>query len=110
MYSRILVPLDGSKLSECALEHVRHIVQGSPTPEVLLITVHQETGANLLEYYKELMRKYGKVLFVGCHPMYERKADVKMLEGPNIVIHNMLDCLAADVIKWANSGDNNVKV
>jgi nucleotide-binding universal stress UspA family protein len=42
VYTRILVPLDGSKLSECALAHVKNIVQGSPETEVVLISVHEE--------------------------------------------------------------------
>jgi hypothetical protein len=36
-----LVPLDGSKLSECSLVHIKNIVQGDPGPEVILINVHE---------------------------------------------------------------------
>jgi nucleotide-binding universal stress UspA family protein len=28
MYQKILVPLDGSKLAECALSHVKNMVKG----------------------------------------------------------------------------------
>ena len=37
MYKKILVPLDGSKLAECALNHVKKLFQGSPGGEVVLL-------------------------------------------------------------------------
>lgn len=37
MYRRIVVPLDGSKLAECVLPHVKTIAQGNDVPEVLFI-------------------------------------------------------------------------
>lgn len=39
MYNKILVPLDGSELSECSLEHVREIAKGCQVPEVVLLAV-----------------------------------------------------------------------
>jgi nucleotide-binding universal stress UspA family protein len=39
MYKRILAPLDGSKLAECALEHVKAIAGGCQVGEVILLTV-----------------------------------------------------------------------
>ena len=39
MYKKILVPLDGSKLAECALEHVKTIAIGCNVPEVVLFRV-----------------------------------------------------------------------
>jgi nucleotide-binding universal stress UspA family protein len=39
MYSKILVPLDGSKLAECALPHVEKLAKGCETKEVILISV-----------------------------------------------------------------------
>lgn len=39
MYKKILVPLDGSELAECALEHVRAIAKGCQVGEVVLIRV-----------------------------------------------------------------------
>jgi nucleotide-binding universal stress UspA family protein len=37
MYKKILVPLDGSELAECALNHVRKIFQDGPAGEVILL-------------------------------------------------------------------------
>jgi nucleotide-binding universal stress UspA family protein len=39
MYNKILVPLDGSKLAESALEHVEYIASGCNVPEVVLVSV-----------------------------------------------------------------------
>ena len=39
MYKKILVPLDGSKLAECVLPHVKTIVAGEGVAQVLLLRV-----------------------------------------------------------------------
>ena len=39
MYQKILVPLDGSKLAECALSHVKNMVKGGAVGEVTLLNV-----------------------------------------------------------------------
>jgi len=39
MYKKILVPLDGSKLAECALPHVEVLAKGCDTAEVILVSV-----------------------------------------------------------------------
>ena len=39
MYKKILVPLDGSKLAECALPHVEALAKGCETEEVILVSV-----------------------------------------------------------------------
>lgn len=39
MYKKILVPLDGSELAECALEHVRAIAKGCQVDKVVLLRV-----------------------------------------------------------------------
>ncbi|MFH1638866.1 MAG: universal stress protein [Chloroflexota bacterium] len=45
MYNKILVPMDGSELAECSLEHVREIAKGCHTSEVILLAVvEQVTG------------------------------------------------------------------
>ena len=42
MYKKILVPLDGSDLSECVLEHVIAIATGSRVTEVILLRIIEE--------------------------------------------------------------------
>lgn len=39
MYQKILVPLDGSKLAECALSHVKNLVKDGAVGEVILLNV-----------------------------------------------------------------------
>ena len=39
MYKKILVPLDGSKLAECALPHVEVLAKGCDTTDVTLVSV-----------------------------------------------------------------------
>lgn len=56
MYNKILVPLDGSKLAECALPHVEELARGYNIREVILVSateqVHARTRApEALELY-----------------------------------------------------------
>ena len=39
MYKKILVPLDGSELAECALNHVKNLFQDDQAGEVVLLNV-----------------------------------------------------------------------
>ena len=39
MYKKILVPLDGSKLAECALPYVEELARGCSAEEVILVSV-----------------------------------------------------------------------
>ena len=39
MYGKIVVPLDGSKLTECVLPHVEKLAKDCSTKEVILVTV-----------------------------------------------------------------------
>lgn len=39
MYKKILVPLDGSKLAECALPHAEELAKGGGTAELILVSV-----------------------------------------------------------------------
>lgn len=48
MYTKILVPLDGSELAECVLPHVESIVKGCQVPDVVFLRVvepaHEPVG------------------------------------------------------------------
>jgi nucleotide-binding universal stress UspA family protein len=51
VYKKILVPLDGSKLAECSLEHVKAIATGCNVPEVVLLQVlHPIHSAQPIKY------------------------------------------------------------
>jgi len=49
MYKRMLVPLDGSEMAECSLEHVKAIAQGCCVPEVDLLFVAEPVSAGLYQ-------------------------------------------------------------
>ena len=44
MYQKVLVPLDGSKLAECVVEHVKSIATGCRVPTVVLLRVVEPIG------------------------------------------------------------------
>jgi len=46
MYNRILAPLDGSKMSECSLSHIKEIGTGCHVAEVVLLTVLESVTAS----------------------------------------------------------------
>lgn len=39
MYKKVLVPLDGSELAECALSHVKNLVQDGAAEEIIILNV-----------------------------------------------------------------------
>jgi nucleotide-binding universal stress UspA family protein len=41
MYKKILVPLDGSELAECALSHVKQITEGGRSGEITLLNAYK---------------------------------------------------------------------
>jgi nucleotide-binding universal stress UspA family protein len=50
MYKKILVPLDGSKLAECALPHAEELAKGCDTEGVILVSVTERIqGYKVLE-------------------------------------------------------------
>jgi nucleotide-binding universal stress UspA family protein len=46
MYTRILVPLDGSELSECSLEHIKELAAVGGVSEVVLLRVVEPLAPN----------------------------------------------------------------
>jgi nucleotide-binding universal stress UspA family protein len=42
MYKRILVPLDGSKLAECALIHAEELAKGCSAGKIILVSVTEQ--------------------------------------------------------------------
>jgi Universal stress protein family len=45
MYGKVVVPLDGSQLSECSLDHMEAIAMGCNVPEVVLLRVVEPLNA-----------------------------------------------------------------
>jgi nucleotide-binding universal stress UspA family protein len=60
MYKKILVPLDGSKLAECALPHVEELAKGCGTEEVILVSVTERVqGYRAVEGSNESVARPG---------------------------------------------------
>lgn len=53
MYEKILVPLDGSKESECIIDHVRLIAKSCGVPEVVLLRVVESFSPSSISYIGE---------------------------------------------------------
>jgi len=49
MYQRVLVPLDGSKVGECILSHVKSIAGGCKVGELMLLQVIETPPAWVME-------------------------------------------------------------
>lgn len=45
MYQKVLAPLDGSRFSECALQHVKEIANGCNVAQVVLLRVIEPVNA-----------------------------------------------------------------
>lgn len=58
MFERILVPLDGSKLAECALPYTETLAKNCSTTEVILISVTEKISGvvNSAEFNEAVMR------------------------------------------------------
>jgi nucleotide-binding universal stress UspA family protein len=66
MYKKILVPLDGSKLAECALPHAEELAKGCDTEEVILISVTEQVrGRTRAPEAQELYRSSDRPEFQG---------------------------------------------
>ena len=73
MYNKILAPLDGSNLAECAIEHVRDIAKGCGIPEVIflyvvdithnafLVAAYETPNVQLLKQIDDAQREGAKV-------------------------------------------------
>ena len=57
MYEKILVPLDGSKESECVIDHVRVIAKACGTPKVVLMRVIEPFSPAAINYLGEATAK-----------------------------------------------------
>jgi nucleotide-binding universal stress UspA family protein len=67
MYKKILVPLDGSKLAECALSHAEELAKGCNTEEVILVSVTEQVrGVTQAPEAQELYRGSDKPGYQGA--------------------------------------------
>ena len=106
MYKKILVPLDGSELAECALEHVKIIALGCNVPEVVLLRVVEPTylGADALSassiMYSDLINQIQQEA-----ENYIKAATQKFLQLSGITAHFTLAYgnAADEILKYAQN-------
>ena len=53
MYQRILIPLDGSELGECSMEHAKAIAQGCNVADVIILRVIEPFSSQTLSALAE---------------------------------------------------------
>lgn len=77
MYQKILVPLDGSKFSECSLEHVKAIANGCRVPKVVLLRivepVHHDYRTGFVS--EDMLRNAHKKLTTAANNYLTKVAD-----------------------------------
>ena len=100
MYQKILAPLDGSDLAECALSHVKAIAGGCHVPEVILLGVGEpmhQVGQLRSELGDEWVRNAEKGMHEASNAYLTKKADALKKDGiPAKIV--VADGMAADAI------------
>jgi nucleotide-binding universal stress UspA family protein len=118
MYNKVLVPLDGSELAECALPHVINLAKGGMVKDITLLNVVEVRlqlgagGLDLIEIKKDLFNKAQKYL-AGLQSRLRSKGlkvNVKTIRG-NVAesIINYSQKNAIDLIIIATHGYTGVK-
>jgi nucleotide-binding universal stress UspA family protein len=69
MYKKILIPLDGSKLAECALPYAEELAKGCGTEEIILVSATEQVrGRTRAPEARELYRGSDKPGVYGAGP------------------------------------------
>ena len=99
MYSKILVPLDGSENSECILEHVRTIATGCHVPDVVLLRVIEPFSTYYREDYQigEFIRQSQDAAKADAKQYLAKTADKMTKEGVSVSTA-VIEGKAADAI------------
>ena len=113
-YKKILVPLDGSKYSEKALQRACELVDAFNSKIILIYVVEKSVPINLLDRneYLELLRKFGnKILNNGTSVLSKRGiTGKKILKEGNIVneIEKIAKTEKCDLVVVGNKGLGSV--
>ena len=106
MYRKVLVPLDGSRLAECALSEVRHLAKGNFVGEVLLVHVIETNWGAFSESAHTPVLKWAQREKAHIYLNYIKKR--LLSEG----IHAKLDLLegrpAQAIVSYAKQNDVNL--
>jgi nucleotide-binding universal stress UspA family protein len=83
MYTKVLVPLDGSDLSECTLEHLKAVAAGCHIPEVILLRITEPIPSAYWETGEDLVRQGEQMATQNAKDYLARVADRLKADGIN---------------------------
>ena len=113
-YKKILVPLDGSKYSEKALQRACDLVDAFDSKIILIYVVEKSAPINLLDRkeYLELLRKFGNKVLNNATSVLSKRGITgkKILKEGNIVneIEKIVKSEKCDLIIVGNKGLGSV--
>jgi len=107
MYKKILVPLDGSKLAECALPHAEDLAKGCSTEGVILVSVTERVqGYRVFDDSSQLRGQRLILEAVGkkekqAQRYLDRIAKAMKAKGINVDTEVLLGDPAKEIISYA---------
>lgn len=105
MYQKILVPLDGSELAECALSHVKAIAVGCYVPQVILLGVVEpmlQVNQLRAELGADWVRNAEKGMRTVTEEYLTKKAAALKNDGVNASIAVAGGMAAEEILEYAN--------
>jgi nucleotide-binding universal stress UspA family protein len=116
MYKKILVPLDGSKLAECALPYAEEIAKGCGTEEVILVSVTERVqGYRLFDDPRQLQGQRLILEAVGKKQEQAQRYLVRIAKkltakGINVNTEVLLGNPAEEIVNYAKHSESDIIV
>jgi nucleotide-binding universal stress UspA family protein len=119
MYQKILVPLDGSEYSECALEHVKELALSCHIPKVMVLYIVEpinpgiyEMPAQVIEDASQKGREFGTAYLSNIVAKMKAKGlDVEPVLMNGRVVESILDYVkdnGVDLIAMSTHGRSGI--
>ncbi len=111
MYNRILVPLDGSKLSESVLPHVRELAKGRLVNEVILLRICEtppiraDYPSNMPEGWDQHFDRLTELARRQCTIYLDDVEKTLRAEGINVTTDSSLGDPAKEIVDYASRNE-----